>query len=288
MSEVESGRTGRLIVLTGASGGIGAAVAHRLAGLGDRLLLIGRRPAALEALRAALPGGPHRIAAFDVTDEKAWAATADGLAPVGAVHGLVAAAGILGPIGPPGSWEIGAFRHTIEVNLVGTLLAVVSLLEPLRASRGAVVLFSGGGATAPLPNFDAYAATKAAVVRLAENLAVELAVDAVRVNCVALGFVATAIHRATIEAGPQLAGNDFYERTRQTLEKGGDSPELAAELTAFLLSDDAKGITGRLISARWDPWQGAAFRERLRNDPNLGMLRRIDDQAFVTRPEPRA
>ena len=126
------------------------------------------------------------------------------------------------------------------------------------------------------------------MVRLAENLAVELAVDAVRVNCVAPGFVATAIHRATIEAGPQLAGNDFYERTRQTLEKGGDSPELAAELTAFLLSDDAKGITGRLISARWDPWQGAAFRERLRNDPNLGMLRRIDDQAFVTRPEPRA
>src|ERR1039458_3425527 len=143
MSEVESGRTGRLIVLTGASGGIGAAVAHRLAGLGDRLLLIGRRPAALEALRAALPGGPHRIAAFDVTDEKAWAATADGLAPVGAVHGLVAAAGILGPIGPPGSWEIGAFRHTIEVNLVGTLLAVVSLLEPLRASRGAVALAHG-------------------------------------------------------------------------------------------------------------------------------------------------
>jgi 3-oxoacyl-[acyl-carrier protein] reductase len=104
---------------------------------------------------------------------------------------------------------------------------------------------------------------------------------------VAPGFVATAIHRATLEAGPQLAGNDFYQRTRQILENGGDSPELAAELTVFLLSDEARGITGRLISARWDPWQEPAFQERLRNDPNLGMLRRIDDQAFVTRPAPR-
>jgi 3-oxoacyl-[acyl-carrier protein] reductase len=286
MSDAESRQAARLIVITGASGGIGAAVAHRLATLGDRLLLVGRRIEALEGLRASLPGGPHGTAAVDVTDEKAWALVADRLDSDGRVDGLVTAAGTMGPIGPPGSWGIGEFRRTIDVNLVGTILPIVGLLAPLRAARGAVVLFSGGGATSPLPNFDAYAATKAAIVRLAENLAVELAPDGVRINCVAPGFVATAIHRATLDAGAQLAGSDFYERTRRVLEAGGDSPELAANLTAFLLSPEAEGITGRLISARWDPWEEPGFRERLRSDPTLGMLRRIDDQAFFARAQP--
>ncbi len=153
---------------------------------------------------------------------------------------------MLGPIGPPGSWDVDAFRQTIEINLVGTLLSVLSLLAPLRAGHGAVVAFSGGGATSPLPRFDAYAASKAAVVRLV-NLAVELAPDGVRINCVAPGFVATAIHQATIDAGPQLAGDAYYERTRRALDVGGDSADTAAELTAFLLSHDAEGITGRLL-----------------------------------------
>lgn len=286
MSDAESRQPGRLIVITGASGGIGTAVAQRLAALGDRLLLVGRQLEALEGLRASLPGGPHATAAVDITDEVAWDLVADRVESDGLVDGLVTAAGTMGPIGPPGSWGIREFRRALEVNVVGTMLPIVSLLPSLRAARGAAVLFSGGGATSPFPNFDAYAATKAAIVRLTENLAVELAPDGVRVNCVAPGFVATAIHRATLDAGAKLAGSDFYERTRRVLDAGGDSPELAANLTAFLLSPEAAGITGRLISARWDPWEEPSFRERLRSDPTLGMLRRIDDQAFFARSQP--
>jgi 3-oxoacyl-[acyl-carrier protein] reductase len=276
----------RRIVVTGAGGGIGAATARHLASLGDRLLLVGRREATLEEVRASLPGGPHISLALDVCDERAWELAAKRLAPQGTLDGLVTAAGVLGPIGPPGSWEVDAFRQTVEINLVGTLLSILSLLAPLRAGHGAVVAFSGGGATSPLPRFDAYAASKAAVVRLVENLAVELAPDGVRINCVAPGFVATAIHQATIDAGPQLAGDAYYERTRRALDIGGDSAETAAELTAFLLSHDAEGITGRLVSARWDPWTDPAFRERLRSDPDLARLRRIDDQAFTACPRP--
>jgi NAD(P)-dependent dehydrogenase (short-subunit alcohol dehydrogenase family) len=280
MSPLAGDLAGRRIVLTGASGGIGIAIARHLDGLGARLVMAARNPAALEAVRASLPGGPHRSIIMDVTDEEAWPAAAARMTEEGGVDGLVAAAGILGPIGPVGSWTIAAFRRTLEVNVVGTLLATVNLLDALRTAHGAVVALSGGGATSPLPRYDAYAASKAALVRLTENMAVELAPAGVRVNCVAPGFVATPMHRNTLLAGPELAGPDYYERTRQSLESGGDPPDLAAELTAFLLSREAEGITGRLISARWDPWREAAFRARLRDDPALGRLRRIDDQFF--------
>ena len=275
---------GRRIVVTGASRGIGEAIARHLGRLGAHLVLVARDPAALERVRASIPGGPHGAIALDVTDEAAWTAAAGQIGAEGPVDGLVTAAGVLGPIGPPGSWQIGEFRRTIEVNLVGTLLSILSVLDPLRAGRGAVVALSGGGATSPLPRFDAYAASKAALVRLVENMAVELAPEGVRINCVAPGFVATAMHRATQEAGPDLVGVEYYERTREALSEGGDSPELAAKLTAFLLSEEAEGITGRLISARWDPWTQPAFRERLRSDASLGRLRRIDDQFFSAAP----
>ena len=141
--------------------------------------------------------------------------------------------------------------------------------------------FSGGGATGSFPRFDAYAASKVAVVRLTENLAQELSADGIRVNAIAPGFVLTDIHAETVRVGPHLVGADYFERTRNALEAGaGDSPELAAALVTFLLSGGAQGITGRLISARWDPWQDESFRERLRTDADLARLRRIDDQFF--------
>jgi NAD(P)-dependent dehydrogenase (short-subunit alcohol dehydrogenase family) len=273
----------RRIVVTGASRGIGAVVVRTLAAAGARIVLVARDAALLETVRASLPGGPHETLALDVADEAAWRAARDELT-AGRVDGLVTVAGVLGPVGPVGSWDLDGFRRTFEVNVVGTLLPILTLLEALRATRGAVVTFSGGGSTSPLPNFDAYAASKTALVRLAENLAVELEADGIRVNSVAPGFVATDMHRATLAAGPELAGAGYFERTKRNVESGGDPPEAAAELTAFLLSDDAEGITGRLVSARWDPWQEPAFRERLRSDASLGRLRRIDDQFYGAVP----
>jgi 3-oxoacyl-[acyl-carrier protein] reductase len=194
---------------------------------------------------------------------------------------------VLEPIGPIGTYAVAAFRRTVEVNLVGTLLAIEACLPGLRASRGAVVGFSGGGATAPLPRFDAYAVSKAGVVRLCENVSAELAGSGVRVNCVAPGFVATDIHRPTVAAGPDLVGADYYERTRVELERGGAGANEAAELVCLLLEDgpDAS-FSGKLISAQWDPWREPSFRRRLAEEPDLATLRRIDDAFFTVAGEP--
>ncbi len=118
--------------------------------------------------------------------------------------GLVCAAAVMDPIGPVGEYAPAEFKRTLEINVVGTLLAVHHCLPALRAGGGSIVTFGGGGATGPLPRFDAYAASKAAVARLSENLAMTLA--PVAVNCVAPGFVATRLHEQTLAAGAEAAG----------------------------------------------------------------------------------
>ena len=146
-------------------------------------------------------------------------------------------------------------------------------------------MFSGGGATGPFPRYDAYAASKAAVVRLAENLAAELVSDRVRVNTVAPGFVITDMHQSTLAAGPEQVGEAYFDRTaRAVTSRGGDSPELAASLVSFLMSDASSGITGKLLSARWDPWEDVSFRNRLEDDADFATLRRIDGQFFASIP----
>jgi 3-oxoacyl-[acyl-carrier protein] reductase len=271
---------GRRILVTGASRGIGRAVAELLAERGARIVAVARDSESLESCVAGLPGSGHEWLALDVGEEDAWHSAAARTALSG-VDGVVCAAALLTPIGPIGAYQPADFWRTMRVNVLGTLLAVHSCLGSLEAAGGAVVTFAGGGATSPQPRYDAYATSKAAVVRLTENLGHELCECGVRVNAVSPGFVATDIHAATLAAGPQLAGAEYYASTERQLERESVPARLAAELTAFLLDDAAAGISGRAISAQWDPWRDQTFRQRLRTDPDLATLRRIDDQFFV-------
>ncbi len=270
----------RQVLVTGASRGIGRAVTQALAEQGWSVLLLARDQAALESACAELPGEGHRALALDVTDENGWERLAGDLEKV---QGLVCAAAVIDPIGPVGSYSLSAFRHTLEVNVLGTLNAIQACLPGLRRTGGAAVTFSGGGATAPLPRFDAYATSKAAVARLTENLAGDLRAMGVRINCVAPGFVATDIHRSTLAAGPELVGADYFERTQRELEEGGVPVGEAAELVCKLLENDGPSqFSGKLISAQWDPWRDPDFQRRLVERRDLATLRRIDDMLFTS------
>jgi 3-oxoacyl-[acyl-carrier protein] reductase len=262
----------RTVVVTGGSMGIGLAVAQRLAADGDRLVLIARRHEALATAVEALPGEGHEWHALDVSDDRAWRA----LELPEHVHGLVCAAALMEPIGPLGEYPLAAFRRTLDVNVTGTLAAIERCQPLLRATNGAVVTFGGGGATAPLPRFDAYAASKAAVARLSENLAPVL--DPVRINCVAPGFVATRLHEQTLSAGPEAAGREFYDKTEREVAQGGFPADEAAALVQLLLS--GVSFTGKIVSAQWDPWRDEDFRRRLADDKDLGTVRRIDGMLF--------
>jgi 3-oxoacyl-[acyl-carrier protein] reductase len=153
------------------------------------------------------------------------------------------------------------------------------------SGRGKIVNCAGGGGTFPFPHYSAYATSKAAIVRFTENLAIELAADRIDVNCIAPGFVVTRLHEQTFVAGPGMAGA-FYELTRKQIASGGVPAERSAELTAFLLSSDSDGISGKYISAPWDPWREPDFQTRLSTDKDFGTLRRIDDQQFFKTASP--
>lgn len=259
------------VLITGGSMGIGLAVAQALAAQDTRLILVARGAEALEQAAASLPGDGHEWHAFDVSDEAAW-----GAVQLGELQGLVCAAAVTAPIGAIGTYEPADFRRTLEINVLGTLLAIHHCLPAIRTGGGSIVTFGGGGATGPRPRFDAYAASKAAVARLSENLAETIA--PVPINCVAPGFVATRLQEQTLAAGPELAGRAYYERTRGEIEQGGFPPSEAGELVALLLS--GVPFSGKLISAQWDPWRDPSFHDRLAADPSFATLRRIDGMMF--------
>lgn len=258
--------------------GIGLEVSRALAHRGASVIIAARGRSAIDEALVELEEDGHAGLVLDVSDPEAWPMAMETIDAGGPLHGLVTAAGVLGPIGPLEDVSPQEVIGTIAVNLIGTMLALHHALPRLRASGGRAVTFSGGGATSPLPRYDAYAASKAGVVRLTENVA---AAGTIEVNCVAPGFVATRMHEGTLSAGPQASGSDYYERTRSQLEAGGFPAAEAAALVCFLLSEQARGITGRLLSAQWDPWRDEEFRSLLRSDEALGTLRRIDDQLFA-------
>jgi NAD(P)-dependent dehydrogenase (short-subunit alcohol dehydrogenase family) len=266
---------GRHVVVTGGSMGIGLAVADTLAAAGARLTLVARGQSQLRRVCEALPGEGHRWRAFDIGREEGWEAL---VAETDEIYGLVHAAAVIDPVGAIGTYSPEEFRRTIEINLIGSHLAVHFCLPLLVAGGGSVVLFGGGGATSALPRYDAYAASKAGVARLVENLAPVLAEGGVSINCVAPGFVITRMHDVTLAAGAENAGLAYFERTLSQIDEGGFPSSEAAQLVLLLLA--GVPFTGKLISAQWDPWRDAEFHQRLAANSDLGTIRRIDGVQF--------
>lgn len=276
--------SGRTVVVTGGSAGIGYAIARRCVQDGATLVIAARKAKQLEeSLRGLreLSGGNHRSYSLNIADLEAvqafarWLQKQD-LRPAG----LVNCAGSFGPIGKTTELDMAEFTHAMQVNFLGTVYmchAVARLFD--KAGRAKIVNCGGGGATFPFPNYSAYAVSKVALVRFTENLAQELAADAIDVNCIAPGFVVTRLHEQTMAAGAERAGA-FFSKTRTGIASGGVAAEESAELTAFLLSQESDGISGRYISAAWDPWRDSGFQERLRREEDFATLRRIDGQSY--------
>jgi len=247
-------------LITGGSQGLGKVIAEHYLREGANVALCARNEKELNATRdelcAKFPAQKILSKPCDVSNEtqvKDFVAFA--LRELGSLDDLVLNAGIYGPMGPTESVDLIEWRRVIDINLFGVLLPSRAVIPHFKkAGRGKIVVLSGGGATNPLPNISAYAASKAAVVRLMETLAEELKPHHVDVNAIAPGALNTRFVDDVLAAGPDKVGVAFFEKNKQWKEKGATSLDLGAGLAVYLASSESNGITGKLISAQWDPW----------------------------------
>lgn len=268
----------KTIAITGASSGIGAALTKALANDGHRLFVCARREDRLAEVTDA-----GRLARYQVTDVSDETQVRSFFAEIeksfGALDVLITCAGAYGPIGLFHENNAQAWWSAVQANLFGTYLAAkyaVPLMRPEHHPR--IVTFSGGGAFNPLPRYSSYAVSKAGIVRLTETMAEELAPLGITVNGVAPGFVATEIHDATLAAGPDASGTDFFAMTKRKLEGDSVSVEIPVNCVRYLLSEAANGLTGKTISAGFDPWDTPEFTENTEqiNASSLYTMQRIN------------
>lgn len=232
----------QVAIVTGASRGIGLAIAQRFVAQGVRVAVTGRDADALEAAVKEL-GGPevalgvagkgddpaHRAAVVDTVRER-----------FGPVTTLVNNIGINPAYGPLASLDLNAARKMAEVNLIGTLGWVQEALRGgLAETGGSIVNISSVSGVRPAPGIAFYGTTKAALIHLTEELAVELA-PKIRVNAVAPAVVKTRFASALFE------GREGEVAATYPLQRLGDTADVAGTV-AFLCSPDAAWITGQTI-----------------------------------------
>jgi NAD(P)-dependent dehydrogenase (short-subunit alcohol dehydrogenase family) len=265
-------------LITGASRGLGFAIAKEFAKEGAHLLLCAREEKELGVARRAI-GSERKLitCAADVSIEAdVHKLTRLAAKELNGIDILVCNAGIYGPKGPLADVDWEEWSKTISINLLGTALCCKIFLPLLRKSRrGKILLLSGGGATKPLPFLSAYAASKAAVVRFGETLAEELRGAGIDVNSIAPGALNTRLLDEVIAAGPDRVGIEFHNDALKQKQSGGTPLERAARLSVFLASADSDGLTGKLISAVWDPWNDLSAHKKDLDSTDVYTLRRI-------------
>lgn len=259
------------IVLTGSSSGIGRALAERLVQDGHEVWGLAR------STQTGLGPRFHAVRC-DVSDwSQVQQAAAAVLAQTETLDALVACAGVQGEIGPALSADPAAWSATVRANLDGTFYPLRAF-QPLlaRASRRAkVVCFSGGGATKPRLNFSAYGVAKAGVVRLVETIAEEMRGQPYDINAIAPGAINTRLTDEVIAKGPAVVGESEYAAALKQKQTGGSSLARALDLVVYLLSEKSDGITGRLLSAPWDPWETLHTKAATLASSDIYTLRRI-------------
>jgi NAD(P)-dependent dehydrogenase (short-subunit alcohol dehydrogenase family) len=282
---------GRVCVVTGASRGLGSWLADHLAERGAVLSLCARDRDALtataESIRTRHGARVHAVAA-DVSDADSMHSFARStLEQVGPAYAVINNASVLGPVGAVDAVDPKRWNETMAVNLLGVVHTMQAFVPQMKQRHDGVVLnvLGGGVGGDGIQAFiDAYVCSKAAVAVLTETSAAELGEHGVRVNALSPGPLATDLMRPVLEAGAEAAGHDLFATATAIYRDGRASAEATPELLElvdFLLDDDARGLTGRLLSVRWNPVTQLRAEAAAMPDVSRYRLRRIDGEVFA-------
>jgi len=240
-----AGLRDRVVWVTGASRGLGQAIARGLAEAGARIALMARSQAALDSLAVELRAGQANplVLPGSVTDPAAVRAAADSIiSTLGPVEVLINAAGINPVVVRTEQLEDALWQEILDVNLTGTLYCCREAgRQMLEAGHGSIINISSVHGSAGVPRMAAYAASKGGVEALTRALAIEWADRRVRVNCLAPGYFLTPLTRQYL-----ASANGSRVRAAIPLGRIGEPSELVGA-ALYLASDASSYVTGTTL-----------------------------------------
>jgi len=234
--------SGKRVVITGASRGLGALLAHAFSHAGASVALVARTERDLKAVAETLPG-PSLVLSGDVTDEDFNEAAADAsVSEWGGVDAWICNAGISPIVAGPRQTDASVWRQVLEVNLTGAFLGARAAARVM--SGGGRLIFTGSVlGERPRKGLSAYSASKAGVVGVAKALALDLAPAGITVNVVAPGWFDSPLADAWTSS-PKLSA----AITGHTAQRRWGAPTDLAGAYQFLVSDASSFVTGTVLS----------------------------------------
>lgn len=273
--------TGVNAIVTGGTRGIGFNIAKTLLQNNASVIICSRSSLEIDrAVAELLPNGQIyglRADVSSLSDCKRLVKFA--LKKVKTINVLINNAGIYGPIDLIEKLDLSMWQRTIEVNLMGAVYCS-SLVIPLMKiqKRGKIINFCGAGVGSQntMPHFTAYYTSKFAIAGFSQVLSDEVSPFGIQVNAISPGGVNTSLTDHLISQGKEKAGEIEYERAITQKKDGGVSLKLVTDLITFLSSSKSDHLTGRILSAKWDPPTTLTGEK----STNLYKLRRIDNKLF--------
>jgi NAD(P)-dependent dehydrogenase (short-subunit alcohol dehydrogenase family) len=239
---------GRAAIVTGASDGIGAETARRLAAEGAALLLVGRRPAAKAAVLPELDPARTRYLALDLNDDGSpEAVVTAALAAFGRLDVLVNNAGE-DYTRPLLDAPIADVRRVFETNFFAAFRMLQAAAREMKShGGGAIVNVTSRLAVIGVDTMAVYGSSKGALLTLTRGAAIELAAAGIRVNAVAPGLTATPLYLAYLERQADPRGTEAAARSAIPQGRVAEPADVAAAI-AYLASDDAAHVTGHSLA----------------------------------------
>jgi len=234
---------GNVYLVTGASSGIGRACAKYLASLGARVVVSGRDTARIEETRVSLDGSGHAGVAIDLTTDDVTAALKRIADDHGPLSGVVHSAGAHGTT-PLRAVTRESLQRLFAINVEAAILLTKAFCKKgVHRDPAAVVFMSSAAGLVGEPALSGYAATKGALIAAARSLAIELARDGIRVNCVAPGIVETPM----LERLRSSLTAEQFDTIVATHPLGIGTTDDVAAAVAFLVSPMSRWITGTTL-----------------------------------------